>query len=52
MAYSDAVVSDILEDLKGRSGFGDIWDGLDRETKLEIKRTWTDIVEAYNTNEH
>jgi len=37
-------VDDIIDDIRGRKGLGDLWDELDIETHVEIRARWEEIV--------
>jgi hypothetical protein len=39
------VVENIIQDMKDRHGFKDLWDSLDEEIMDEICNVWIDIVE-------
>lgn len=41
------VVETILDDLKGRSGLGDVWDQIDPATQYEITSAWKEMVEKH-----
>lgn len=42
-----AAVDEILEDMTDRSGFRQIWDGIDEGIQADIKRAWFDIVRLH-----
>ncbi len=46
MRLSDRIVARIVDDLRGRSGFDDLWDGIDSDIQQEIREDWAEIVEA------
>lgn len=37
------IVRDIIADLSGRSGLGNIWEGCDRDVQREIRKEWESI---------
>lgn len=37
-------VDSIVDDIAGRKGLGDIWDGIDSPIKREIKKKWCAII--------
>ena len=42
---AEPIVEKIVDDLKGRSGLGNMWEEIDEETREEIKETWRLIIE-------
>ena len=43
MTVAEQVVTQILQELKSRSGFDGFWDGLDRSTRVDIEVTLTKL---------
>lgn len=43
---AEIITGNIIEDLRDRSGLGDVWDSLDEETKKEIAETWSQIIKG------
>lgn len=41
---SERIVVAIINDMQGRSGLGDVWDGLLKEDQLSIEDEWRLIV--------
>lgn len=39
------VVKNIIGDIESRSGLNDVWDSIDRDTRVEIAETWARFVD-------
>ncbi len=39
------IAGEILDDIKGRKGFDDTWDSLDRDIQIEIRDRFEELVE-------
>lgn len=46
MTRADArrAVDEIIKDLSDRAGLSGVWDGVDEETRAEIKSAWVAII--------
>lgn len=44
---SKDIVSAIIDDLTDRSGLGDVWNEIDKDTKKEIVSSWKKIIDDY-----
>jgi len=45
---ADLAVDAIIDDLKDRCGFSDVWDQLDEQTQQEIRFNWIEIIEMHH----
>jgi len=45
MDKSEKIVNSIIRDLKDRSGFCVLWDKIDDDVKIKIRKTWIGIIE-------
>ena len=47
MVLSGAIVRELIDDIRERKGFRQLWDSLDVEIQEEIRETWTNIINKY-----
>ena len=38
-------VEKIVDDIRGRSGLGNVWDEIDRDIQDEMKKLWGDFID-------